>query len=118
MITTQQNHLAQSKTILKYGQNFQNVIVKVDKADVPVDSSTGTKILRAGTILSQNGKIVDGTTVAGDKAFGLVYNDKDFTNSNGTENVAVTIFGFIDSKVLPAAIPDTAKTAMRMLYFL
>jgi monomeric isocitrate dehydrogenase len=118
MITSQQNYSGQSKTILKYGQNFQNVIVKVAKGDVLVDSSSGKRILKAGTVLSKDGKIVDGSTITNDKAFGLVYNDKDFTNSNGIETVAVTIFGFIDSKALPATVPDAAKTAMKMLYFL
>lgn len=116
MYETHKEYSGQSKTILKYGQHFQNVLVKVNKADVPLKN--GKNMLLAGTLLSADGKIVDGTTVTNDKAFGLVYNDRDFTNSNGTETVAVTIFGFIDSKNLPATIPDAAKNVMKMLYFL
>lgn len=107
----------ENKTILKYAGNlFQNVLVKVNASDVTeVD---GKRILKGGTILSEDGKIVDGTTITDDNAFGLVYRDIDFTYSNGTETVPVTIFGFIDESVLPEVVSSTAKLKMNMLKFL
>ncbi|MCE4816595.1 hypothetical protein LV551_21025, partial [Clostridioides difficile] len=76
------------------------------------------RILKAGTLISKDGKLVDGTTVTNDKAFGLVYRDIDFTYSNGNESIPVFIFGFIDEKTLPTAIPEEAKQAMKMIMFL
>ena len=109
--------MGENKTILALaGELFQNVNIKVAKADVP--TVDGKKVLAAGTILSKDGKIVDGTTITNDKAFGLVYASKDFTNSNGNESVSVIIFGFIKEANLPATVPAAAKTAMKMLTFL
>lgn len=108
----QQSYMGENKTILQFaGELFQNVSVKVKKVDVP--EVNGKRILKAGTILDKNGKKVnDGT------AFGLVYRDIDFTYSNGTENVPVTIFAFIKTSVLPEVPSDTAKTALKMVQFL
>lgn len=116
-ISTTQTIFGENKTILALaGELFQNVNVKVLKADVAeVD---GKRILKAGTLLSKEGKIVDGTTITNDKAFGLVYREIDFTNSHGNENVPVTIFGFIKESILPVVIPSAAKSAMPMIKFL
>lgn len=114
---TSQTYMGENKTILKFaGELFQNTIVKVAKTDVAeVD---GKRILAAGTVISKDGKVVDGTVVTHDKAFGLVYKDVNFTYSSGTETVPVTIFGFIDESALPAEVAAEAKTAMKMLMFL
>lgn len=118
MIETSKTYMGENKTILALaGKLFENVLIKVKVTDVVTDSN-GKKLLKAGTILTKDGKVVDGTTITNDKAFGLVYADKDFTNSNGNESVAVTIFGFINEFALPAAVPDQAKTSMKMLTFL
>lgn len=116
-IETSQKYTGETKTILEFaGELFQNTLVKVKKTDVPeVD---GKRILEAGTFISKDGKIVDGTTVTDDKTFGIVYKDKDFTNSNGTETVAVTIFGFIKESILPKAPSAAVKTALKMVQFL
>jgi hypothetical protein len=117
MIETKQSYMGENKTILALaGDLFQNVNVRVAAANIT--AVDGKKLLKAGTVITKDGKIVDGTTITGDKAFGLVYSDRDFTNSNGTENVPVTIFGFIKESVLPTAVPAAAKTAMKMLTFL
>lgn len=119
MIENTQTYMGENKTILQFaGELFQNAMVKINKSDVALDVSTGKRILKAGTVISKDGKIVDGTTVTNDKAFGLVYRDIDFTLSNGTETIPVTIFGFIKESTLPNTVPDAAKLAMKMLMFL
>lgn len=112
-------YMGENGSILKFaGELFQNAAVKVSKVDVPLDATTNKNLLKAGTVLSKDGKIVDGTKVTADKAFGLVYRDVDFTQSNGNESVPVTIFGFIKEAALPQPVPDAAKTAMKMLMFI
>jgi hypothetical protein len=119
MLETKQTYMGENKTILKLaGELFTCVNVKVLAADVAVDEN-GKKLLKAGTVISKDGKIVDGTTITNDKAFGLVYATKDFTNSNGNEIVSVLIFGFVDeAAILPTVVPAAAKTAMKMVTFL
>jgi hypothetical protein len=110
-------YMGENKTILELaGELFQNINVKVSKADI--SSSLVDGRLKAGTILSKDGKVVDGTTITDDKAYGLVYSDINFTNSNGKETVPVTIFGFIKESTLPKAPSPAAKTAMKMLLFM
>lgn len=117
MIETTKTYFGENKTILALaGELFQNTNVKVDADDVA--TVDGKKILKAGTVLAKDGKIVDGTTVTHDKAFGLVYRDVDFTLSNGIENVPVTIFGFVKESELPAVVHADAKAVMKMIQFL
>ena len=117
MIETKKSYMGENKTILKLaGELFQNVNIKVAKADVP--AVDGKNFLAAGTLISKDGKIVDGTAITNDKAYGLVYADKDFTNSNGKETVSVLIFGFVNESVLPKVVPDAAKAVMKMIAFL
>lgn len=109
--------MGENKSILLMsGELFQNVPIKVKKADIAASLVNG--VLKAGTLLSKDGKVVDGTTVTNDKAFGVVYKDMDFTYSNGNETVSITIFGFINEKALPKEVPLEAKAAMKMLMFL
>lgn len=116
-IVRSQSYMGENKTILQFaGELFQNTNIKVKKNDVP--EIEGKRILKAGTLISKDGKIVDGTTVTNDKAFGLVYRDINFTYSNGTETVPVTIFGFIKESILPKAIPTEAKAVLKMIQFL
>ncbi|MCB2300388.1 hypothetical protein [Clostridium tagluense] len=112
MIETKQSYVGENKTILQFaGESFQNVSIKIKKIDVA--EVTGKRILKAGSIVDKAGKIVaDGT------AFGLVYRDVDFTLSNGTENIPVTIFGFIKTVALPTAPTELVKTALNMIKFL
>lgn len=109
-------YLGENKTILKCGcDQFHNMAVKVKKADIAAALVDGR--LPAGTVLSKDGKLVDGTTVTNDKAYGLTYRDVNFTHSNGTEMVPVTVFGFIDESILPAPVVADAKAAMKLLLF-
>ncbi len=96
--------------ILKYDQNFQNVGIKVTKTVATLNTDG---VLVAGTIVNSVGATVNDAT-----AYGIVYTDKDFTNSTGTEVVPVTIFGFVDSKVLPVAPSAATITALNLIKFL
>lgn len=116
-IEKSKSYMGENKTILALaGELFQNVNVKVAKVDINTSLVDG--ILKAGTILSKDGKVVDGTTITDDKSYGLVYSDINFTDSNGKETVPVTIFGFIKESTLPKAPSTAAKMAMKMLLFM
>lgn len=118
MIEKKNTYMGENKTILKLaGELFQNVSIKIAKADVKV-ALNADEVLPAGTIITQDGKYVDGTTVTDDKAYGLVYRDINFKYSNGNESVPVTVFGFINEKALPKAPSEAAKSAMKMLLFM
>ncbi|ADK16180.1 hypothetical protein [Clostridium ljungdahlii] len=96
--------------ILKYNQYFLPVNLKVAKTATTLNAKG---ILPAGTIIDATGKVVnDGT------AFGIVYENVDFNNSMGTENVSVLIFGFVDASKLPTAPADAAKAALNMIKFM
>ncbi|EGO86254.1 hypothetical protein G8S49_11140 [Clostridium botulinum C] len=114
---TKQTYMGENKTILEFaGELFQNAMVKVKKTDI--EEEKGKRLLKAGTVISKDGKVVDGSKVTNDKAFGLVYRDVDFTYSNGTETIPVTIFGFVKEKALPKVVPEDAKKALKMIEFL
>lgn len=112
MVETKQTYMGENKSILQFaGELFQNTMIKVQKTNVP--EVNGKRILKAGTIVNATGvKANDGT------AFGVVYRDVDFTLSNGTETIPVTIFGFIKKSALPEVPAETAKTALNMIKFL
>lgn len=74
------------------------------------DSSLATtvgsrKIIKAGTIYPAN----DATAV------GLVFSDLDVTD--GDQNGAVLVFGFVKTSALPVEPAAAAKTAMNMIKF-
>lgn len=102
--------LGSQKNILALaGELFQNTNIKVNKTVATLKEG----ILEAGTIIDRTGKkATDGT------AFGVVYEDVDFSNSSGTEVVPVTIFGFIKESVLPEKPTTEVKTALKMIQFL
>lgn len=107
-----------NENILAVPDHFTNVPVKVNLTNVTAGED-GKKILKAGTILSKDGKIVDGTTITDDKAFGLVYREVDFTNAVGTTHtVPVTIHGFINGSKLPKSPSATALGAMKQITIL
>lgn len=109
--------MGENKSILLVaGMLFQNVSIKVSKTDIASYLEEGK--LKAGTPLTKDGKVVDGTTVAASKVFGLLYRDFDFTYSNGNETVPVTVFGFVNSKVLPDKVTEDVKAALKMIQIL
>lgn len=102
--------MAAQVNILKYNQYFLTTNLKVAKTATTLNAKG---ILPAGTIVDATGKVVnDGT------AYGVVFEDVDFTNSMGTENVSVLIFGFVDASKLPTAPADAAKTTLNMIKFM
>ncbi|UZQ49105.1 hypothetical protein [Clostridium kluyveri] len=102
------------KQILAYNGLYLNVNLKVAKSAVTLNSNG---ILPAGTVIDKTGKSVN-TSELGATAFGIVYNDVDFNNSNGTEVIPVTIFGFVKESALSAAPVAEVKTALKMIQFL
>ena len=106
--------IGEQKNILALaGQLFQNTNIKVSKAVATLTNG----ILPAGTIVDKSGKSVN-DAINGATAFGIVYEDVDFNNSNGTEIVPVTIFGFVKENVLPVAPVAEVKAALKMIQFL
>ncbi len=103
----------EQKNILAYGQHFLNVNIKVSNATATLTNG----VLLAGTIVDNTGKSVN-TALDGATAFGVVYEDVDFTNSKGTEVVPVTIHGFVKTSELPAAPVTEVKAALKMIQFL
>ncbi|MCT4583767.1 MAG: hypothetical protein N4A54_02480 [Peptostreptococcaceae bacterium] len=102
----------ENKTILEFaGELFQNAMVKVTSSDFQIKE--GKKLLKAGTILSKEGKVVNDAT-----AFGIVYRDVNLTYSNGTETVPVTIFGFVKESALEVKPSQEAKNSMKMIMFM
>jgi hypothetical protein len=100
--------------ILAYNGLYLNVNLKVAKSVVTLNSDG---ILPAGTIIDKTGKSVN-TAELGATAFGIVYDNGDFNNSQGTEIIPVTIFGFVKESALPVAPVAEAKTALKMIQFL
>ncbi|WP_238884513.1 hypothetical protein [Clostridium sp. YIM B02551] len=106
--------MGEQKNILALaGHLFQNTNIKVSNTVATLTNG----ILPAGTIVDKNGKSVN-TAELGSSAFGIVYEDVDFTNSKGTEVVPVTIFGFIKASALPATPVAETKAALKMIQFL
>ncbi|ADL40312.1 major head protein [Clostridium phage phiCTP1] len=98
------------KQLLAYNDLYLSVNVKVAKADATLDANNK---LVAGTIIDATGKTVnDGT------AFGVVYEDIDFTDSMGTEVVPVIVFGFINVHNMPTAPSEAVIGALKMIQFI
>lgn len=101
-----------NENILSIPDHFINVPMKIKSENVTADSS-GKKILKAGTILSKEGKVVnDGT------AYGIVYIDMDLTHVGESETVPVTVHGFINGKKLPTQPSTEALAAMKQITIL
>ena len=90
--------------------HFLNTNMKITKTVTTLNASG---ILPAGTIIDKTGKVVNDST-----AFGVVYEDVDFTNSSGTEVVAVVLHGFVNSAVLPVQPLAATITALNLIKFL
>jgi len=111
-------YMGENKTILKLaGELFQNVNIKATKTNITA-ALNADGCLPAGTVVTKDGKYVDGTIITDDKAYGLVYREVCFKYSNGNESIPVLIFGFVNESTLPKVVSATAKTAMKMLSFM
>lgn len=99
----------EQKNILEVaGQMFTTIPIKVNKSAL-----SGETLLKAGTIIDKTGQKVNDAT-----AFGIVYEDVDFTDTKGTEVVPVLVFGFVKESALPVQPETAAKTALKMILFL
>jgi hypothetical protein len=115
MKASTQNISAQSGTILAYAQHFVNVNVKTTLANTGLGA--GVTLLPAGSIVDKTGKlIVAGSTDA--QAFGVVYEDIDFKNTVGTENLSVVIHGFVKASAVPGTLTATMQSALKMIQFI
>jgi len=106
MIEHKVNTYGSAKGILAFPDHYVAVgrlFAKDSTLSVVVD---GRKIVKAGTIYPLN----DATAV------GVVLSDMDVTD--GDQNGAVVIHGFIKTTALPVAPVALAKTAMVGVYFL
>lgn len=92
-----------SKEILKYDHFVSERVILTQANSTTVN---GRKIVKAGTILPAN----DAT------AKGVVLYDVDVTN--GDENGALVIHGFIDKSKIPTQPEETAVTALRQITFI
>lgn len=68
-------------------------------------TENGRKIIKAGTIYPSNDA----------SALGIVFNDLDVTE--GDQNGAIIVFGFVKTSALPVAPTAAAKTALNMIKF-
>ncbi|WP_123053142.1 hypothetical protein [Clostridium sp. JN-1] len=99
----------ENKNILRDAQHFISLPIKVNSSLITADAN-GKKVLAAGSIVDKTGKIVNDNT-----AYGLVYEDVDFTNSTGVETVPVVVHGIIDSKQIPTQPTAEALLAMKLI---
>lgn len=110
--------MGENKSILMFaGELFQNMSVKMSKVNVATHLTT-EGVLKAGTPVSKDGKVVDGTITTADKAIGLTYRDVNFTYSNGNESVPVIIFGFVKASAISTLVTADVKTALKMIQIL
>lgn len=104
------NYLAPAKQILAFPDHYVNVAKKhvIATAGTPgLATLVGNRyIVKAGTIFPAN----DAT------AIGVVFTDYDVTD--GDQNMAVVIHGFIKESALPVAPAAAAKTALKQITFL
>lgn len=115
-----QTYMGENKTILEVaGELFQTIPIKVLKTDI--SSTLVNGIYKSGTIVDKLGKPAAITGTEPNKvsnAFGILYRDINFTNSNGKETIPILIFGFVDEKTLPTTPEPEHKVALKMIQFL
>lgn len=115
------------KNILVYAQHFLSVNIKATKATITASLVNG--ILEAGTLIAADGSVAVTTgnadkTLATTNAYGVLLEDVDFNNSNGTEILPVIIHGFVKTALTKFSSEATAngayaeKLAMNMIKFI
>lgn len=106
--------MASQKNILAIGGHFVNTNIKVEATKV----TASDKILLAGTVVDKLGNEVNAITGNEADAFGVVYNDVDFTDSTGTEVVSVLVHGFVKESEMPVAPTQAIKDKLNQILFL
>ena len=99
-----------------HNTHFVSVNLKLEKSGLTLKDG----ILKAGSIIKKDGATANSAEAAA-QAFGIVLKDIDFTNSHGTENVAVLIHGFVDTAAITknSAEPvSEAKAALKQITFM
>lgn len=91
--------------ILQFPDHYVN-FAQLFKKDSPLAVvEDGRKIIKAGTVFPSNDE----------NAKGLVFQDVDVTD--GDQNAAVLVHGFVNSAKLPAEVSNEAKKAMPAIVF-
>ena len=114
---------ASQKDIFAFATDlFLNVNMKIAKTDVTGSLVDG--ILKAGTRMAADGKVATaGSSSAASTAYGVLVNDVDFNDSQGTEIGSVCIFGFLsEAKVKEysgsSTITTYEKAALNFIKFI
>jgi hypothetical protein len=91
--------------ILQYPDHYVCFPQLFEKDSALASTVDGRKIIKAGTVFPSNDE----------NAKGLVFQDVDVTD--GDQNAAVLVHGFVNSAKLPEAVSNEAKKAMPAIVF-
>ena len=91
--------------ILKFTGHYVNVAQFFEKDSALAVVEDGRKIIKAGTVFPSNDE----------NAKGLVFQDVDVTD--GDQNAALLIHGFVNSAKLPEAVSNEAKKVLKQITF-
>ena len=100
-----QTEYGSEKQILMFPNPYVAAPQKFSQGSSLAVDVNGRKIIKAGTIYPAN----DAT------ALGIVFSDLDVTE--GDQNGAIIVFGFVKTNALPVAPTAAAKTALNMIKF-
>lgn len=100
-----QTEYGSEKQILMFPNPYVAAPQKFSQGSSLAVDVNGRKIIKAGTIYPAN----DAT------ALGIVFSDLDVTE--GDQNGAIIVFGFVKTNTLPVAPTAAAKTALNMIKF-
>lgn len=100
-----QTEYGTEKQILMFPNPYVAAPQKFSQGSSLAVDVNGRKIIKAGTIYPAN----DST------ALGIVFSDLDVTE--GDQNGAIIVFGFVKTNALPVAPTAAAKTALNMIKF-
>lgn len=91
--------------ILQFPDHYVNVAQYFEKDSALAVVEDGRKIIKAGTVFPSNDE----------NAKGLVFQDVDVTD--GDQNAALLIHGFVNSAKLPEAVSNEAKKVLKQITF-
>lgn len=93
------------KDILQFPDHYVNVAQYFEKDSALAVEEDGRKIIKAGTVFPSNDE----------NAKGLVFQDVDVTD--GDQNAALLVHGFVNSAKLPEAVSNEAKKVLKQITF-
>lgn len=105
MMRFTQTEYGTEKQILMFPDHYVAAPQKFSKDSSLAVTENGRKIIKAGTIYPSNDA----------SAVGIVFNDLDVTE--GDQNGAIIIHGFVKTNALPVAPTAAAKTALNLIKF-